>query len=149
MKKLQDISNRTAAEVIASVGPSSIGDASTVALQAASQSVKQYNEASAVVNRIREWHREFALCPSAPDDKLYSELTAQLAPKRKALKAATRELEDAKDESASADVIAGHEATLRNAKRDLQQTNAAIDRAVLDMSMMVKRIRVLVCSFVF
>jgi hypothetical protein len=58
MKKLE-ISNRTAAEVVASIGPSTINDASTVAFEAASQSVKQYNEASAVVHRIREWHREY------------------------------------------------------------------------------------------
>jgi hypothetical protein len=64
MKKLQEISNRTAAEVVASIGLSTIGDASTVAFAAASQSVKQYNEASAIAQRIREWHREFALCPS-------------------------------------------------------------------------------------
>jgi hypothetical protein len=53
------------------------------------------------------------------------------------MRRAKRELEEAPT-NAAADVIAGHEATLRSAKRDLQQTNAVIDRAVLDMSMMVK-----------
>lgn len=137
MKKLQAISCKTAAEVVASVGPSPNAAALTVAGGVAPQLIKQHNEARVIVDRIREWHREFALCNVCPTDQLYNDLTAQLTAKRKALKTATRELEDARDELAPNDVVKQHEATVSGAKRELQQTNAAIDRVVLDMSMMV------------
>lgn len=77
MKKLQETSSRSASDVVESAGVSPSNDATKVAQAVAVQLIAQYNEAGVVVNRIREWHREYSLCGKCPDDKQYNELTGQ------------------------------------------------------------------------